>query len=100
MVSLTAVTSGFIFFFALYVFLRALNIKNKSFILTFTSLIIIGTVSGTFSYGYLYEFFNKVSQFEPIDIGKVEKSEALCTLDPKRYANDCQYIEEVKLTVQ
>ena len=89
MVSLTAITSGVISIFACYVFLRALKIQNKSFVLSFTALILVGTISGTFSYGYLYELVNKVSQFEPIDSGKVEKSDALCKIDPKRYATDC-----------
>lgn len=89
MVSLTAITSGFILIFASYIFLRALKIQNKSFVLSFTALILVGTISGTFSYGYLYEYFNKWSQFEPIDIGKVEKSDALCKIDPKKYATDC-----------
>jgi len=89
MISLTAVTSGFIFMFASLIFARALKIKNKSFVLTFTSLILIGTISGTVSYGYLYEYVHKISLLQPIDAGKVEKSDALCKLDSKRYASDC-----------
>jgi hypothetical protein len=58
MVSLAAVTSGVIFIYACYVLVRALKIQQKFFIVAITSMILVGTMGGTFAYGYLYKYYH------------------------------------------
>ena len=54
MVALVTVTAGVVFIYALYVLVRAIKIPYKSFLITITTMILIGTSCGPFSFGYLY----------------------------------------------
>ena len=77
-VSLISLTSGAIFIFACYVLLRAVKIYQKSFVLTITALILVGTIFGTFTVGYQFRAIKKVSRFEQINKTTLSEYYALC----------------------
>ena len=52
MVVMNAVIGGVIFIFACYVLVRVLKTDHKSFIITVTTLTLLGTVSGVIMNGF------------------------------------------------